>query len=281
MQQEVVTWNDYKAHVREFDAVLEHAKAVAALLVAESAASRPVHLGEQIFIKLLSHCVVLRGLAADPNGRSPAEPWNLPSLCAMARCAVEAHDAFEYVAGHEMTDSERGFRLMLWGLHDKARRLKMPGDTDPADPQVAGIRASIARQQADLVGHAFFAGLAPELQAELRRRMDKGDPPAFHLSQRQRCALSGVNADWYQAVTMLLSQYVHTLPSTVHQLAASRPGTPETLGLMTLPIVITLPFLARVTERMAGRPPQPPSRTARTMAKWRLMAERGEITPAP
>jgi hypothetical protein len=88
----------------------------------------------------------------------------------------------------------------------------------------------------------------------LRLRLRRSDPPDFHLSRRQRCELSGVNADWHKAVTMQLSQHVHTLPYSVHQLLHFQAGSPEALRLM------------------AGRSPRPPSRTARTMAVWREVA---------
>lgn len=57
------------------------------------------------------------------------------------------------------------------------------GSTDPA---VDGIRSDAHRLQADLERHAVMAALPAELQAALRRRFARGDPPAFHLSQRQR-----------------------------------------------------------------------------------------------
>lgn len=277
MLDAVNTWADYRSKVREFDAVLEYAKAVSQSLIGATPPSRHAGYGAQIFFKLLSHSIVLRRLAADPNSREAAELWEVPSLSAVARCVVEAHDAFEYVAGHDVGEPEREFRLLLWELHDKARRLKMLGDIGSRDPLITGFRADTQRLQADLGSHAFLATLPAELQAELRRRLARGDPPAFHLSQRQRCALSGVDADWHNVVTMQLSQYAHTLPFPMQQLAQLKADTPDGLRLMALPLLFTMSFLTRVTEKMTslmpGRLPQPPSRTARTMAAWRALAE--------
>jgi hypothetical protein len=222
---------------------------------------------------------VLRSLAADANQRTARELWDVPSLSAVARSAVEAHDAFEYIAGHAVTDAERAFRILLWELHDKTRRLKMFSEPGSADPRADDTRADVSRLQAELESHEFFASLRTELQAALRQRMAKGDPPAFHLSQRQRCALSGVDADWHNAVTMQLSQHVHTLPFSVRELSHLQAGTAEAHRLMALPFVSTLPFLVRVIQAMdrliPGRAPVPPSRTARTMVLWRTLAERG------
>jgi len=279
MLEAINTWGDYKAKVREFDAVLEHAKATSAALAGFVAPSAQVAYGGLIFIKLVAHCVALRSLAAESGQRTSKDLQDVPSMSALARCAVEAHDAFEYIAGHDLTDSERGFRIQLWELHDASRRLKMFGDMGSADPRADAIRADVARRQAAFEGHVFFDSLHADLQAALRQRMAKGDPPAFHLGQRQRCAQSGVNADWHNAVTLQLSQQVHTLPSSAQLPQEVQPGTTEALRLMVLPLLFALPFLARVTQATAllipERAPEPPSRTARTMAWWRAMAEQG------
>lgn len=279
MLDAVNTWADYRTKVREFDAVLEYAKAVSQSLIGATPPSRHAGYGAQIFFKLLAHSIVLRRLAADPNRREAAELWDVPSLSAVARCVVESHDAFEYIAGHDVGESERGFRLLLWELHDKTRRMKMLGDIGSTDPRVEAFRAETMRLQAELESHEFLATLPAELQAELRRRLAGAQTPAFHLSQRQRCAQSGVSAEWHDAVTLHLSQYALTLPFPVQQLAQLQADTPDGLRLMALPLLFTMSFLTRVTERMPllvpGRTPQPPSRTARTMALWRTLAEQG------
>ena len=277
MLETINTWGDYKARVREFDAVLEHAKAMSAALVGFVAPSAQAAYGGLIFIKLVAHCAALRSLAAESGDRTAKDLQDVPSMSALARCAVEAHDAFEYIAGHDVTDAERSFRIQLWELHDRARRLKMFGDMDAADPRVGALRADVAQRQSALEADAFFASLHAELRAALSQRLAKGDPPAFHLGQRQRCALSGVNADWHNAATLQLAQQAHTLASSAALPVEVQPATTEALRLMTLPLLFALPFLARVTSTTAQlipeRAPEPPSRTARTMAAWRSVAE--------
>jgi len=280
MLQAINTWSDYRAKVREFDAVLEYGKAMAGVVTGLAAPSIHTAYAQQIFLKLLSHCIVLRGLAVESSQRTPAELWNVPSMTAVARSAVEAHDAFEYIAGHDVTPSERSFRVQLWELHDATRRLRTFNDMGSADERIAGVRADAERLRAALENHEFLASLPADLQAVLRQRLAKGDPPAFHLNLRQRCVLSGVQVDWHNVVTMQLSQYAHTLPSTTHQLSYLQQGSPEALRVMSLPLVMALPFLARVIHTMdrltQGRAPEPPSRTARTMALWRAVAEGGD-----
>lgn len=269
----LTTWDDYRTRLREFDAVLEHAKALGNTLTTLEATNPSAAYGQQIFVKLLTHCMALRALAVDPNRRTPSELWNVTSMCAIARCIVEAHDAFEYVAGQDITASERSFRLLLWELHDLSRRLKMPGaKADELQPEVYRVQTALEH-------HEFLATLRTELRDELLRRIAKGEPPAFHLSQRQRCVISGVNAPWYGDVTMQLSQYVHTLPSAVRQLDLLAPDAPEALALVAMPLLATLPFLSRcalsMSKLMLGKAPSPPSRTGRTMQLWRAFAEHG------
>jgi hypothetical protein len=277
MLEAINTWSDYRAKVREFDAVLEHGKAVSAALAGSTLASPHASYGEQIFVKLLGHSMALRRLAPDPAQAAPRELWDLPSMCALSRCVIEAHDAFEYIAGHPVTDSERGFRIRLWELHDATRRLKILGGMASAAPGVAGIMADAARLQLALEGHEYMASLSTVPQAELRLRLRRNDPPEFHLTRRERCVLSGVDADWHKAVSMQLAQHVLTLPYSVHQGPQLQSGSVETLRLIAMPLAFALPFLTRVIQAMdplaPGRIPKPPSRTARTMASWRAVAE--------
>lgn len=279
MLDAINTWSDYRTKVREFDAVLEHGKAVSAALTGITLTTPQASYGEQIFVKLLAHCVALRRLAPDPTQAMPRQLQDLPSMSAVARCVIESHDAFEYVAGHSVNDAERSFRIRLWELHDATRRLKILARLGSTDPAIAGIRADAARLQLALDAHEHMASLPGELQAALRLRLARNDPPDFHLSRRQRCEMSGVDADWHEAVTMQLSQHVHTLPFSVHQLMQFQAGTPEALRLMAQPLAFALPFLVRVVQAMdqlmPGRAPKPPSRTARTMAVWQAVAGRG------
>jgi len=284
MLQAINTWDDYRTRVREFDAVLEHGKAVWAALTGLSVTAPHVGYGAQIFVKLLSHCSALRRLAPEPTQQPPRDLLELPSLCALARCVIEAHDAFEYVAGHPVTESERGFRIRLWELHDATRRLKILGGMASTDPAVTGILADAARLQLALEAHEYMTSLPAVPQAELRLRLRRSDPPEFHLSRRERCEMSGVDADWHKAVTMQLAQPVLTLPFSVNQLPQFQAGTPEALRLMAMPLVFALPFLVRVIQAVdllvPGRVPKPPSRTARTMAAWRAASERAEPSGA-
>lgn len=275
MLQVAAEWKKYNKTVREYDAVLEHSKAVSASLVGITPGSRHLSYGEQIFVKLIAHCVTLRRMAPDPTRRTPTELWDLPSMSAVARCVIEAHDSFVYITLGEVTPLERTFRLRLWELHDKNRRRKMLEAIGSRDPRTEEMGEDLARLLQEIKEDPFFDSLHPNI----KRKVMNDDPPAFYLSQRERCEIYGVNFDYYNAVTMQLSQYVHTLPFAIHQLFQFRAGTSDALAMMSMPMAYVLPFLSRVTNEMRqlfpGRTPSPPSRTAKSMALWRTISTQG------
>ena len=265
----------YKAALRDFDAVLEHAKAVSASLVGLTVEERHHSFGEQIFVKLLAHCVSLRHLVPDTTGKTERQLWDLPSLSAIARCVIESYDAFEYIANAKADVQEIDFRILLWEAHAKTRRLRMLDLIGSTDPRTETIRQEAKILIAQLQSHSAF-GI---LKKEDKRKLAAGDPPAFHLSQRERCVQSGINFDFYTAVTMQLSQYVHTFPFSIQQLFQFRAGSSEALQLITLPVSYSLAFLVLATDGMKQIFPlhalAAPSRTEKSMALWRLMARQG------
>jgi hypothetical protein len=275
MRGEVAAWEKYRKAAREYDAILEHAKAVSNALVGVTPQDRNVSYGEQTFVKLLGHCITLRVLAPDPDRKVQKEHWDLSSMSAVARCAIEAHDAFFYVLAQGAVPAERAFRLELWSLHDKTRRLRMLEAIGSRNPKTDELRTEVATLTSAVLASQLFA----DLSSGVRDKINKGDPPPYHLSQRERCASYGVNFDYYNAVTMQLSQYVHTLPFAVHQLFGFRAGTEDALGLMSLPLQYSMAFLARVTAQMRdlfpGVAPAAPSRTARAIDLWIGISHRG------
>ncbi|MEY8878710.1 MAG: hypothetical protein AB9M60_19540 [Leptothrix sp. (in: b-proteobacteria)] len=265
----------YKAAIREFDAVLEHAKAISATLVGFTVRERHHSFGEQIFVKLLAHCLSLRCLVPDPAGKAERELWDLPSLCAIARCVIESYDAFEYIAKANGDLQEIEFRIILWEAHAKTRCLRILDLIGSENPCTEVIRQDANVLLVQLQSHPAFS----KLKKEDRKKLIAGDPPAFHLSQRERCAQSGINFDFYTAVTMQLSQHVHTFPFAIQQLFQFRAGSPKALQLITLPISYSLLFLVLAIDGMKEIFPEnsieAPSRTKKSMALWRLMAKQG------
>lgn len=273
--QRLKNWDDYRSEVRQFDAVLEHSRAVSNALIGKTTPSTNASYAEQIFVKALSHCLVVRQLAPDPNRKRPDELWDVPSMSAVARCVIEAHDAFVYISAMECSTEEASFRLLLWEAHDKTRRVRMLKAIGSRDPRKPKLEIEATRLVQELLAHAVYSTLRKDVQ----KKISGGDPPAYHLSQKELCASAMVDHEYYTAVTMQLSQYVHTHPFAVRQLFQFKAGTLDSLRLMALPLQFTIPFLARITEGMQGLfphgTPSPPSRTAQTMALWRSISTTG------
>lgn len=275
MRPQSAAWHKYQASVRQFDAIVEHAKAVSWSLVGSTTPTANASYGEQIFVSMLGHCITLRRLAPGPYQQAREELWDLPSMCAIARCTIEAHDAFLYIAAPHVPEEERDFRISLWRLHDKTRRLRMLESLGSKRPEVASIQEECLLLATEVMNHSVFQ----RTRRDIQRKVREGDPPAFHLSQRERCEADGCNFDYYNIVTMQLSQYVHSLPFALHQLFAFRAGSEEVLQLMSLPFEYVLPFLSRIINEMRAliptHTPDAPARTARSMAQWRSVYQLG------
>ncbi len=275
MQDSAAEWKKYSLAVREYDAVLEHTKAVSASFIGLTPTSAHIGYGEHIFVKLLAHCVSLRKLAPDPSRKIPSELWDLPSMSAVARCVIEAHDAFVYITVGGIDPQERAFRMCLWELHDQSRRAKMLQAIGTQGPRAEDAKKAVERLQQEVKNSPFFQLLDTGVQ----RKLSDKDPPPYHLSQKERCAMCGVNYDYYRVITMQLSQYVHTHPFAIHQLYGFRAGNTDELALMSLPLRYAMAFLVHVTDEMKrlvpGRAPSPPSRTEKTMALWRSIYANG------
>ena len=269
------SWDDYRDALRQFDAILEHSKAVSRALVGKDFPSERALYAEQIFVKALSHCLIVRYLAPDPSRTRVNELWDVPSISAVARCVIEAHDAFFYISAVGCSEQEALFRLMLWEAHDKTRRARMLDAIGSRDPRNEKMNTEAAALVSELTRHPVF----PSLRRDIQKKIRQGDPPAFHISQRELCIAASIDYDYYVAVTMQLSQYVHTYPFSVRQLFAFKAGELDSLRLMALPVQFTIPFITRIAEgirqQFPGQTPEPPSRTAQAMLLWRSISTTG------
>lgn len=267
--------NAYRQAIREFEAVVEHLRAISNTLSGKMPANLRQGHCEQILVKLLTHCLSLRKLMPDPNGRIPNELWDLPSISAIARCVIEAHDAFLYLGDSRASEEEWTFRLAFWQLHDQDRRLKMLDSIGSQDPRVSEIQSNGAALREKVLQSPFFQRLPRDFQSKVRAK----NAPYMVFTPRSMCDYFGINYDYYNVATMELSQHVHTFPFSVHQLMGFRAGTEDATRLMKLPIQYALGFLSRVAvdaKDVFNCPmPEPASRTRWVMLKWLGVYSRG------
>lgn len=266
---------DYKELVAEFDAAGDYASNVSRALVGLSPPEQHLMYAEQIFVKLLAHCITLRRLSPTADVAPRTELWDLSSSSVVARAAIEAFDALAYVALQAVEPVQREFRILLWELHDANRRAKMLEHIDSKDPRRTDILASAKSLYERVTQHTCFNTLSKPLQKRVRDH----DPPPFVNSQRDRCLANGINHDYYNVVTMQLSQYAHTLPFAVHQLFSFRAGSEEALRMMSLPLQFALPFLLRATAGVhrlfPDITPEPPENVAVSLAIWTEISAEG------
>lgn len=265
----------YNELIAEFSAASNHARDVSRALAGLTCVEPHRLYAELIFVKLLAHCITLRRLSPAVDGSPQTELWDLPSNSVIARAAIEAFDALAYVALQPVKPVQREFRILLWELHDDNRRAKMLEHIGSQHPRCAEILASAQGLEQRVIEHPCFNTLSPSLQKKIRSH----DPPAFINSQRDRCLANGINHDYYNFVTMELSQYAHTLPYAVNNLSKFRAGDAEALQMMSLPIRYVLPFLLRATEGLRllfpGITPQPPKNVSKSMTIWNQILAKG------
>lgn len=265
----------YKQIVGELEMFIELGMQVSQRLVGSEPEHRHHSYADPIFTKLLCHAISLRRLSPQIDPQEEHELWDMPSACAVARCIIEAHDVLEYIALANIPEEERSFRLLTWKLHDQQRRSRMLKSIKSNDPRAHEIHKLAVELQRQAEQHPWFQSINPEQQKKIRN----GDAPSCLLSQKDLNAANGVNHEYHVVATMMLSQYVHTLPIAVHQLQEFKAGTPESLHLSSMPIQYSLAFLARSITRMAEVFPrcniEINEQRSQVFSQWFAVAENG------
>ncbi|NOT20615.1 MAG: hypothetical protein HOP24_10175 [Sideroxydans sp.] len=265
----------YQNVLHEFDEMLAYGRTVSERLTGRKIPSRDVSYADAIYTKLLCHGISLRKLSPSLSERN--ELWDMPSAAAVARSLIEAFDALAYIGTRSITENEREFRVLLWKLHDQQRRLQMLERVRSTNPKVAEIRVCAVELVSSIVVHPFY----PSISRDLQQKINKGDSPAFHLSQRDLNVENGIDHDYHTTATMFLSQYVHTFPFSLHQLMEFRAGEPEALQLSALPLQYSMAFLAKAIEKMIEIWPEvhvePSGDLQHILEIWCGIAERGVL----
>lgn len=265
----------YKEILGELEMLIEVGTSVSQRLVGTAPANLHQSYADPIFTKLLCHAISLHKLSPQLDSEITQQLWDMPSACAVARCIIEAHDVLEYIAFGEVSEQERAFRLLVWKLHDQQRRSNMLHSIQSIDPQAIEIHTRAAGLAKEAEAHPWFQNIDKKAQARIRA----GDAPSFLLSQRALNKANGVNHEYHVASTMMLSQYVHTLPISVHQLIEFKAGTPEALHMSSMPIQYSLGFLARAIARMVETFPQADQELTEEQltifSRWNAVVENG------
>lgn len=240
MKAIMTTRDHYVAVVREYDAIANYACEMSTCLSGRRVVEKHLSYADTIFTKLVCHCVSLRRLV--PTFRAgTTELWDIGAICAIARTLIEAFDALAYIGLHPISPEERELRVLVWELHGQERRLSMLNGTGAIGQDVDAVRTDALTLRAATMAHALFGQQSPKAQKDI----SSGKAPAFLISQSDRNAASGIDHDFYNVVTMFLSQYVHTLPFALSQLTLAHAGDPEALHMISMALQYSMPFIAK------------------------------------
>ncbi|MFL9898534.1 hypothetical protein PQR71_10250 [Paraburkholderia fungorum] len=196
---------------------------------------------EKIFLKLVCHGMTLRRLSPAPRVQVVHELWDVSSNYAVARTLIETFEALSYIALEPVSATEREFRILLWKLHAAERRSKMLDLIGSTHADLASVLSERDLLKEAALAHPFLA----TADNGLSKKIERGDPPPYHLSRSERDKRCGIDSNYHNAVTMHLSQHVHTYPFSVFQLFEFRAGDPECLRLMSVAVEYAAGFLAK------------------------------------
>ena len=265
----------YIAILNEYDSIFAHARAMSDRLTGRLISEKHLSYAETIFTKLLCHASSLRTLSPTLRPTSGAELWDIGAACTLARALIEAFDALAYVSLHPVPPADRELRILVWELHDKEHRLHMLEDIGSRDPNVEAVRTDANFLRDKVTTHPSYANLPKEV----RKAIADGKAPAFLQSKRDRNTASGVNHDYHNAVTMYLSQYVHTLPFALSHLVLTHAGDAGALQLVAMPLQYSMSFLSKTIVGIGSLWPdtqlEMSGELQRAIGSWCLLAEQG------
>ncbi|MBU9132376.1 hypothetical protein KTD17_05110 [Burkholderia multivorans] len=238
----MTTPDRYTKLLGEYDAMLDYACAMSDRLADHRVGARHLAYAETIFTKLVCHGVSLKKLC--PTLSPSHELWDIGAICAVARTLIEAFDALAYISLQPVLPAQRELRLLAWELHSHERRLVMLDGIGASGPEVEAVRTAANSLREAVMAHALYT----ELPSGAKKRIESRDAPDMLLSQRELNSSCGVCHDFYAVVTRFLSQYVHTHPLALNQLALTHAGDPGALHLIALAVQYATAFLAKAIE---------------------------------
>jgi hypothetical protein len=264
----------YGRVLSQFDVLIAYGKLLDGRFSGARVKSRSEINAVPIFIKLLCHAISQRALLPPRAAGGDGELWDVGSVCALARCVIDAYDALAYFCLDQVNDDERDFRELLSELHDQERRAKMLNFIGSTLPDAAAIRSNASTLRMRVQSHPFFGSIGKESQQKISR----SDAPQYYLSQRQRNEAGGIDHRHYLGATVYLSQFVHTTPMAINQWRHFQAGGINEARIMMLSMQYALPYLAKGVHAMMEMFPsadEVPQAVADALDFWLIVAVDG------
>lgn len=158
------------------------------------------------------------------------EIWDISSVCTLARSLIDTYNIFHYLIIEEVDEDELKFRFALWKLHSKCERLKMLELIKSTSHELNKLKEDIKLLKKELMGTKFYQRLDFQKCKKLKDfRLGK---KSIFLTNSQICKKAGISPDYYNAAYKYLSNYVHTYPFSISQIAAFKAGDTKSLALL-------------------------------------------------
>jgi len=158
-----------------------------------------------------------------PKGQ---EIWDISSVSVLSRSLIDSYNIFHYLIIEKVDKDELEFRFILWKLHSECERLKMLEFIKSTHTGLDKLKQYIESRRKELKDNRFYQRLDLEKQKDLI----KGRKGIF-LTNAKISENAGINPDYYRSVYKYLSQYIHTYPFSISQIAIFRAGDVKSLQL--------------------------------------------------
>lgn len=185
--------------------------------------------GSHIFGKICVTAIAILKLfpkSAFYLAKNNMEVWDISSVCILTRSLIDTFNVFYYLIIEQVDNDELEFRFLLWNLHSECERLEMLQLLKSTNPKLDEIKQHVENLKNELKNNKFYQKLDPKNQ----KKYSSGKIGIF-LTNSQISKKAGINPNYYKAVYKYLSNYVHTYPFSISQIAKFDAKDAESLKL--------------------------------------------------
>jgi len=186
--------------------------------------------GSHIFSKIcLTGIAILKLLPKRAFNMAPVdlEIWDISSVCILARSLIDTYNVFHYLIIEKVDKDELEFRFVLWNLHDVSERIKGLELMKSKRSEMNNLKQNLQNLREKLKNNNFYQ----KIDSKKQKDFIKGDKGIF-LTNAKISENAGINPNYYRVAYKYLSQYVHTYPFSISQMAKFRAVDSESLALL-------------------------------------------------
>ncbi len=222
----------YTEAIDTFERLFEKAMQLSIITSGRSGVTWQQEYGSHIFTKIVLTALAILRLLPKSKYSKPfvvAEVWDISSVSVLSRSLIETYHIFYYLIVQPVNNEEREFRFFVWQFHAEVERLKMLQLIQSKDPAMDSIRSNIENLRSRVVSHAFLS----RLDAKKQKRVTDGEIGIL-LDNARISESAGLEPDYFRARYKYLSNWIHTFPYSVTQIATFKAGDSESLNLLTV-----------------------------------------------